>query len=206
MARAALAESFLASNVLTIEVGGALADAGKANSRIDQRVIFCEEEKKLKRLFELLEEIMDGSKILIFTASKRRCDQLTKELRVDGWPALAIHGDKSQEERDWVLQEFKDGEQPLLIATDVAQRGLDIKEVMYVVNYDCPSSSESYVHRIGRTGRAGEMGTAYTFVSPCDQRIAGELVKVLRGSDNPVPRELEQLAARALREAMYHGR
>jgi ATP-dependent RNA helicase DDX5/DBP2 len=186
-----------------MEVGGALADAGKANSRIDQRVLFCEEEQKLKRLVDLLEEIMDGSKILVFAASKRRCDQLTKELRVDGWPARAIHGDKSQEERDWVLQEFKDGEQPLLIATDVAQRGLDIKEVMYVINYDCPSSSESYVHRIGRTGRAGETGTAYTFVSPCDQRVAGELVKVLRGSDNPVPRELEQLAARAAREARY---
>ena len=99
-----------------------------------------------------------------------------------------------------------EGLQPLLIATDVAQRGLDIKEVMYVINYDCPSSSESYVHRIGRTGRAGETGTAYTFVSPCDQRIAGELVKVLRGSDNPVPRELEQLAARQQREVRYHGR
>ena len=66
----------------------------------------------------LLEELMDGEKILVFCSSKRRCDALTRDLRVDGWPALTIHGDKAQEERDWVLQQFKDGEQPLLIATN----------------------------------------------------------------------------------------
>jgi ATP-dependent RNA helicase DDX5/DBP2 len=139
----------------------------------------------------------------VFCSSKRRCDALTKELRVDGWPALTIHGDKSQEERDWVLQQFKDGEQPLLIATDVAQRGLDIKGVAHVVNYDCPTTGEAYVHRIGRTGRAGSAGSAYTFVTPDDRRVAPELVKVLKGSGQPVPAELAQLAQEARAEARY---
>jgi len=152
---------------------------------------------------ELLEDIVDGCKILIFASSKRRCDQLTKELRLDGWPALTIHGDKSQEERDWVLQEFKDGEQPLLIATDVAQRGLDIKEVRYVVNYDCPDTGEGYVHRIGRTGRAGCKGTAYAFVTPGDRRVCCDLVKVLRGTKQSVPSELESIASEVEAQHRY---
>ena len=82
----------------------------------------------------------------------------------------------------------------MLIATDVAQRGLDIKDVMNVINYDCPSSSEGYVHRIGRTGRAGASGSAHTLVTPDDARIAADLVKVLRGSGQDVPAELERLA------------
>ena len=132
-----------------------------------------------------------------------RCDALTKELRVDGWPALTIHGDKAQEERDWVLQQFKDGDQPLLIATDVAQRGLDIKGVAHVINYDCPTTGEAYVHRIGRTGRAGSSGSAYTFMTADDRRVAPELVKVLKGSKQVVPPELAQLAQEAKAEARY---
>ena len=201
-----LADAFLAPSVLMVEVGGALADAGKANVSIEQRLVFCAEESKLQRVVELLEQVMDGSRILIFAASKRRCDELTRALRIDGWPALAIHGDKSQEERDWVLHQFKEGEQPLLVATDVAQRGLDIKEVRHVVNYDCPSSSEAYVHRIGRTGRAGESGVAHTFVTPTDARVAPELAKVLRSSGQDVPAELERLVAEHARDAQRHGR
>ena len=186
-----------------VEVGGALLEGGKANESITQRVLRCEEAQKLPRLIELLEETMDGSRILVFASSKRRCDMLTKELRVDGWPALTLHGDKSQEERDWVLQQFKDGEQPLLIATDVAQRGLDIKGVVCVINYDCPNTGEGYVHRIGRTGRAGNSGTAYTFVAAEDRRVAPDLVRVLKGSGQTVPAELAQLAQEARAEAKY---
>ena len=102
-----------------------------------------------------------------------------------------------------MLQQFKDGEQPLLIATDVAQRGLDIKGVAHVVNYDCPTTGEAYVHRIGRTGRAGSAGSAYTFVTPDDRRVTPELVKVLKGSGQPVPAELAQLAQEARAEARY---
>lgn len=76
------------------------------------------------RLITLLKEVMDGSKILIFVERKKGCDQVTRQLRMDGWPALAIHGDKDQSERDWVLSEFKSGRSPIMIATDVAARGL----------------------------------------------------------------------------------
>ena len=91
-----LASKFLLPGVMMVEVGGALVEAGKANSLIEQRVIMCDTETKLTKLVALLEEVMDGSKILIFCSSKRRCDQLTKELRIDGWPALTLHGDKPQ--------------------------------------------------------------------------------------------------------------
>ena len=74
-----------------------------------------------------MQDIMDGSRILIFSETKRGCDNLTRQLRQDGWPALAIHGDKSQQERDWVLKDFKEGKSPLMIATDVASRGIDVK-------------------------------------------------------------------------------
>ena len=78
----------------------------------------------MRRLIKLLEQVMDGSKILIFLETKRGCDQVTRQLRTDGWPALSIHGDKSQPERDWVLAEFKAGKSPIMTATDVAARGL----------------------------------------------------------------------------------
>ena len=78
------------------------------------------------RLVKLLEDIMDGSRILIFMDTKKGCDQITRQLRMDGWPALSIHGDKSQAERDWVLSEFKAGKSPIMTATDVAARGLGV--------------------------------------------------------------------------------
>ena len=89
---------------------------------------------------------------------------LTRELRLDGWPALSIHGDKKQEERTWVLSEFKNGRNPIMVATDVASRGLDVKDIRHVVNYDMPGQIEDYVHRIGRTGRAGSKGKASLFL------------------------------------------
>ena len=96
-----------------------------------------------------------------------------------------------------MLHEFKEGTSPLLVATDVAQRGLDIKDVRVVVNFDCPASGEAYVHRIGRTGRAGSSGSAHTLITAEDARVAPELVRVLRGASQPVPEELERLAAAA---------
>ncbi|CAN6448943.1 unnamed protein product [Victoria cruziana] len=96
----------------------------KANQSINQIVEVLKEHEKYPRLIRLLEEIMDGGKILIFTETKKGCDQVTKQLRMGGWPALSIHGDKSQAERDWVLTEFKTGSNPIMTATDVAARGL----------------------------------------------------------------------------------
>jgi len=200
-----LAGRLIAPSHVIVEVGGALATSGRANTSIEQRVLLCDDAGKMEALLTLLEEVVDGSRLLLFTSSKRRCDELTKELRLDGWPALALHGDKPQEERDWVLQQFRSAEHPLLVATDVAQRGLDVKGVAAVINVDCPETSEAYVHRIGRTGRAGEVGRAYTLVTPADARMCDDLVQVLRDAKQEVPPELLRLAAegRAARYKRY---
>lgn len=105
-----------------------------------------------------------------------------------------MHGDKSQEERDWVIKEFKQGKSSLLIATDVAARGLDIDDIRMVVNFDMPKEMDSYVHRIGRTGRAGKTGTAVTFFnSKTNAKIAGKLVQLLKRTDQNIPPELASI-------------
>jgi ATP-dependent RNA helicase DDX5/DBP2 len=96
---------------------------------VTQEVKVVEEWDKKRALYEVLEKVMDGSKVLIFCSTKRTADELTASLRADGWPARAIHGDKSQAERDWVMAEFRSGRSPLMIATDVASRGLDVKDI-----------------------------------------------------------------------------
>lgn len=161
---------------------------------IRQYVEVVQEQDKRGRLKRLLEKVMDGSKILIFCSTKREGDQLTREMRLDGWPALCIHGDKKQEERDWVLKEFKEGKSPILIATDVASRGLDVKDIKYVINYDFPSQIEDYIHRVGRTGRAGATGSSYTFFTHDKVKHARDLINVLKEASQPVPEELEKMA------------
>ncbi|KAI5479913.1 ATP-dependent rna helicase dbp2 [Pseudohyphozyma bogoriensis] len=165
-----------------------------ANTDITQIVEIVDDYEKRNRLCRLLEKFSkESAKVLIFIATKRVADELTRYLRGDGWPALAIHGDKSQAERDWVLAEFKSGKSPIMIATDVASRGL-VKDIGYVINYDMPNSIEDYIHRIGRTGRAGAKGTAYAFLNSDNSKVAQDLIKVLRDANQRVPPELEQLS------------
>ena len=184
--------------------GGVLAPAcapscAVANGRIAQsvEVVADGDEGKRRALCAALEEALEeeGARALVFVSSKRRADELSRALRTDGWPALCLHGDKAQPEREWVLHEFKTGAQPLLVATDVAQRGLDIPQVRCVINYDCPATGEAYVHRIGRSGRAGAHGAARTLLTPDDARVAPDIVRVLRATTQPVPEALERLAA-----------
>ncbi|KAL8226197.1 hypothetical protein R6Q57_018754 [Mikania cordata] len=165
----------------------------KANHSIHQHVDIVTESQKYNKLVKLLDDIMDGSRILIFMDTKKGCDQITRQLRMDGWPALSIHGDKSQAERDWVLSEFKAGKSPIMTATDVAARGLDVKDVKYVVNYDFPGSLEDYVHRIGRTGRAGAKGTAYTFFTAANARFAKELIAILQEAGQKINPDLASM-------------
>uniref|UniRef100_A0A8C7ZMP6 RNA helicase n=1 Tax=Oryzias sinensis TaxID=183150 RepID=A0A8C7ZMP6_9TELE len=155
----------------------------------------CMENEKDNKLLQLMEEIMaeKENKTIIFVETKKRCDDLTRKMRRDGWPAMCIHGDKSQPERDWVLTEFRSGKAPILIATDVASRGLDVEDVKFVINYDYPSSSEDYVHRIGRTARSTNKGTAYTFFTPGNLRQARDLVRVLEEARQAINPKLLQL-------------
>jgi len=165
----------------------------RANKDVTQIVEVVTQYEKQQRCRKVLERIMDGkSKILIFSETKRNCDELTRQLRMDGFPALAIHGDKAQQERDWVLNEFKTGKALLMCATDVAARGLDITDIMYVINYDMPGGIEDYIHRIGRTGRAGRKGTAYSFFTDKNAKMGGQLIKVLTDAGQEVPPELER--------------
>lgn len=170
-----------------------------ANHRILQIVDVCNDADKDHKLGKLLEEIMGEreNKTLIFTETKRRADDLTRRMRRDGWPAMCIHGDKSQPERDWVLNEFRMGKAQILVATDVASRGLDISDIKFVINFDYPSSTEDYVHRIGRTARSDRTGTAYTFFTTNNAKQAKDLIGVLKEANQHVNPKLLDLAEMA---------
>ncbi|XP_075888636.1 putative ATP-dependent RNA helicase DDX5 isoform X2 [Nelusetta ayraudi] len=187
-----LAEDFLKEHI-QINVGALQLSA---NHNILQIVDVCNDGEKENKLIRLLEEIMSEkeNKTIIFVETKRRCDDLTRRMRRDGWPAMGIHGDKSQQERDWVLNEFKYGKAPILIATDVASRGLDVEDVKFVINFDYPNNSEDYIHRIGRTARSQKTGTAYTFFTPNNMRQAGDLISVLREANQDINPKLLQMA------------
>ncbi|KAJ8955957.1 hypothetical protein NQ314_006806 [Rhamnusium bicolor] len=128
---------------------------------------------------------------------KKKVDDITKVIKRDGFSAICIHGDKSQPERDYVLSEFRNGKFSILVATDVAARGLDVEDVKYVINYDYPNSSEDYVHRIGRTGRCQQAGTAYAFFTSNNQRQAKDLIAVLEEAGQNVSAQLQELAQAA---------
>lgn len=166
-----------------------------ANSAITQHVEVITPSEKQRRLEQILRSQDSGSKILIFCTTKRMCDQLARTLTRQ-FGASAIHGDKSQSEREKVLNHFRSGRSPILVATDVAARGLDIKDIRVVINYDFPTGVEDYVHRIGRTGRAGATGVAYTFFCDQDSKYAADLIKILEGANQRVPRDLEDMASR----------
>lgn len=194
-----LAEDFLVDYV-QINIG---TQDIHANHNILQIVDVCQEYEKDRKLVTLLEEIMGEkeNKTIIFCETKRKTDEITRKLRRDGWPAMCIHGDKAQPEREWVLKEFRSGKAPILLATDVASRGLDIPDISFVVNYDYPNSGEDYIHRIGRTARAERTGTSYTFFTSANGKNAAELIGVMEEANQTVPPKLYDLAGNS-----YSGR
>ncbi|KAJ3571285.1 hypothetical protein NPX13_g5436 [Xylaria arbuscula] len=167
-----------------------------ANHRITQIVEVVSEGEKRDRMIKHLEKIMDNkeNKALIFVGTKRVADEITRFLRQDGWPALSIHGDKQQNERDWVLDQFKTNKSPIMVATDVASRGIDVRNITHVINHDYPNNSEDYIHRIGRTGRAGAKGTAITFFTTDNSKQARDLVGVLQEAKQQIDPRLAEMA------------
>jgi ATP-dependent RNA helicase DeaD len=133
--------------------------------KIDQHFIELKEWQKLD-VFTRLLDIQQPERAIVFGRTKRRVDELATALRKLGYPAKGLHGDLTQNRRDQVMDDFKNHRVKILVATDVAARGLDIEDVTHVYNFDLPQDPESYVHRIGRTGRAGKRGEAVTFVTP----------------------------------------
>lgn len=161
---------------------------------IDQIVEVVTDWDKYTRLMHYMKDYNDGSRVIIFVETKKGADQLTKSLRMSNFSARAIHGDKTQQERDQVLAEFRSGRTPILVATDVAARGLDVKDVRIVINFDMPGTAEDYVHRIGRTGRAGAKGVAISFFTDKHARLASEIVTLLREANQEIPPQLLSMA------------
>ncbi|XP_035902026.1 ATP-dependent RNA helicase dbp2 isoform X1 [Anopheles stephensi] len=164
-----------------------------ANHNITQHVRVVEEKDKNQELGNLLEELYRGGnpgKILIFTTTKRRCDQISMQIRRYGYDSVGMHGDKSQQERERALHRFRNARSCILVATDVAARGLDVDGIKVVINYDYPQQTEDYVHRIGRTGRSNATGEAYTFFTFAERKMAKELIGILEEANQVVPPEL----------------
>jgi superfamily II DNA/RNA helicase len=136
---------------------------GDTSKNVDQDIVRIDGKNKVDVLHDLLIQ-PDFDKVLVFGRTKHGVDKLSKVLAQRGIPAAAIHGNKSQSKRQHALGDFKQNRVKVLIATDVAARGLDIPKVSHVINFDIPGTYEDYVHRIGRTGRAGERGKALTFI------------------------------------------
>ena len=187
----------VATAILTNPVQVNIGDTDQlvANKDITQKIEILTGFEKQKRLMDILNNppCPQPLKALIFCSTKKMCDQLGRAV---GNLAAVIHGDKDQRERDWVMNSFRSGRSPVLIATDVAARGLDIKECNLVINFDFPGQIEDYVHRIGRTGRAGEKGWAHSFLDPGEGNMARKLIPILRDAKQEVTPELEEQARR----------
>ncbi|KAK3996840.1 P-loop containing nucleoside triphosphate hydrolase protein [Cladorrhinum sp. PSN332] len=175
---------------------------------ITQIVEVIEEGKKFVRLLEILGELYaddEDVRALIFVERQEKTDDVLRELLRRGYGCMSIHGGKDQEDRNSTISDFKKGVCPILIATSVAARGLDVKQLKLVVNYDAPSHLEDYVHRAGRTGRAGQTGTAVTFVTEEQENCAPGIVKALEQSGQPVPERLNEMR-KSWREKVKAGK
>ncbi|KAF2156474.1 DEAD-domain-containing protein [Myriangium duriaei CBS 260.36] len=188
-----LAATFM-NNPIRIMIGDNATGELRANTRIDQKVEVLDPRGKNDRLLELLRKYnssrAEADRTLIFCLYKKEAVRVEDFVRSRGFKVAGIHGDLSQQKRMESLEAFKQGKVRLLIATDVAARGLDIPAVKLVINYTFPLTADDYVHRIGRTGRAGQTGESITFFTEHDKGLAGALVNVLKAANQPVPDEL----------------
>jgi ATP-dependent RNA helicase RhlE len=166
----------LAASLLTRPETVEVAPVGTTAERVEQQVCFVPRAHKQSLLVHWLKR-HSGQRVLVFARTKHGADRLARQLVRDGHPADAIHGDKSQGARQRALKNFADGKVPVLVATDIAARGIDVKDIGLVVNFELPEEAESYVHRIGRTARAGASGLAVAF---CDAEERGRLRDIQR--------------------------
>ncbi|KAL0274725.1 UNVERIFIED_CONTAM: hypothetical protein PYX00_002784 [Menopon gallinae] len=196
----------LARRILTkpieIQVGG----RSVVCKEVEQHVVVLEEEQKFLKLLELLGVYQNQGSVIVFVDKQESADDLLKELMKASYPCMSLHGGIDQFDRDSTIIDFKSGKVKLLIATSVAARGLDVKQLILVVNYDCPNHYEDYVHRCGRTGRAGNKGVAYTFITPEQERYAGEIIRALELSCVSVPDPLRILWDRHRARAAAEGK
>ena len=161
-----------------------------ANENVEQLIYYVKEEEKIAKLHEIL-QTTEGN-VLVFLEKKKSVDKLENFLLSRNYNAIGIHGDKIQSERQKAIKKFSSGEIPILVATDVASRGLDFPNVSYVFNFDMPKNIEDYIHRIGRTGRVGNKGKAISFYNENNKQIGQALVNELKKSGQKIPQFLEE--------------
>eukprot|EP00667_Euglena_gracilis_P008083 EG_transcript_8174 len=168
-----------------------------ANKDITQHVVVCSPLEKVQKLTELLKGPLKGQKLLVFAGTKTSVDSLQLRLEREGFNAYSIHGDKTQMNRDQTIYSFRNRKDVILVATDVAARGLDVRDIDAVINYDFPQQISDFIHRIGRTARAGAKGEAYTLFTEKDSRLAADLVDVMKKAGQAPPAALEELVPAA---------
>lgn len=175
---------------------------------IDQKFLVLDPDDKFPELLRILGEFRAKDakgKILIFADTQNSCDRLVQWLSKRGYPSLSLHGGLDQSDRDGIITDFRTGVIDILVATSVASRGLDIDDLNLVINFYAPSHMEDYIHRVGRTGRAGRKGLSYTMITPTEEKAASDVVKLLELSAMPVPTELQNMS-KSFREKVNAGK
>ncbi|EDW84311.1 uncharacterized protein Dwil_GK14071, isoform A [Drosophila willistoni] len=189
----------LASDFLSNYIFLAVGRVGSTSENITQTILWVYEQDKRSYLLDLLSSIRDGPEYckdnltLIFVETKKGADSLEEFLYQCNHPVTSIHGDRTQKEREEALRCFRSGDCPILVATAVAARGLDIPHVKHVINFDLPSDVEEYVHRIGRTGRMGNLGVATSFFNEKNRNICSDLLELLIETKQEIPNFLEDM-------------
>ncbi|MEP4079624.1 DEAD/DEAH box helicase [Haloferula sp.] len=179
----------LAHTILVDPATVSIAPETTTAEKVEQRVCFIEREHKRALLLKLLGKQKPGELTIVFSRTKHGSDKLARLISKGGFPAEAIHGNRSQPQRDKTLARFRQGKVPVLVATDVAARGVDVKAVTLVINFDLPNEPEAYVHRIGRTGRAGATGHAASFCCPDERDYLRDIERLI---GNPLEVDTEQ--------------
>ncbi|XP_055837211.1 probable ATP-dependent RNA helicase DDX43 [Episyrphus balteatus] len=187
-----LAQSYM-KNPIQVCVG--TLDLAAVHS-VSQVIEIMDEDDKSYRIREFIRSMQPHDKAIIFCGKKVRADDLSSDLSLEGVMCQCIHGSRDQADREQAIKDISSGEVKILIATDVASRGLDIEDISYVVNFDFPRNIEEYVHRVGRTGRAGRSGTSLSFLTRSDWGSAKELIDILEEAEQEVPDELREMAKR----------
>lgn len=198
----------LARDVLADPVKIVQGDVGEANQDVTQHmIVFDNVQNKWNWLLSKLVEFLSAGTVLIFVTKKIEAEQVAANLKVQEYDVVLLHGDIDQAERNRVITKFKKREVEIMVATDVAARGLDIPHIRTVINYDIARDIDTHTHRVGRTGRAGEKGTAYTLVTEKDREFAGHLVRNLEGANQEVPEDLMNLAMQSswFRNSRFKG-
>uniref|UniRef100_G3TA14 RNA helicase n=1 Tax=Loxodonta africana TaxID=9785 RepID=G3TA14_LOXAF len=187
-----LAESYLRDPMI-VYVG--TLDLVAVNT-VKQNIIVTTEEEKRSHIQIFLESMSPKDKVIVFVSRKAVADHLSSDLILRRISVESLHGNREQSDREKALENFKTGKVRILIATDLASRGLDVHDVTHVYNYDFPRNIEEYVHRVGRTGRAGRTGVSITLITRNDWRIATELINILERANQSVPEDLVSMAER----------